>query len=451
MTEPWVIHEGNSLDVLAAMPAASVQCAVTSPPYFALRQYAGVEPARWPAVSYTPMAGLPEVDVPEMECCLGLEKTPAAFVAHLVAIFREVFRVLRDDGVFFLNLGDSFNAAGRVGHGTRLGKKQDTNRASKAKEDQCRPSSSCLKPKDLIPISWMTAMALQADGWYLRQCICWSKLSPMPSSVTDRPTTATEYIFFFAKREKYFYDADACRPALTAASVDRGAYPHNSFGKGQFAGSPTDERHQEGKQVTTVADMMNPAGRNLWSWIEVPDDEWEETTVTWKLATESSGTKNHYASYPSAIPRLAIKLGSSQMGCCSSCGSPLARITERSAKKRERPNDLTKRTGETGTGNHCGNTVAGVDVKTLGWEAGCACNADTVPCTILDPFAGSGTSGIVARQLGRRFVGIDASPGYATMARRRLAQAAPIADAAERQLAAAASSAGLFDHLEQPP
>ena len=162
----------------------SVQMCVTSPPYFGLRDYG--------------VAGQ-----------LGLEQTPDEYIANMVEVFRCVRDVLADDGTLWLNIGDSYNAAGRTGHGTRVGFKQSTNRASAEGADDCRPNVKGLKPKDLIGIPWMLAFALRADGWYLRQDIIWHKPNPMPESVRDRCTKAHEYIFLLTKSERYFYDAAA--------------------------------------------------------------------------------------------------------------------------------------------------------------------------------------------------------------------------------------------------
>ena len=179
------VMEGDCRSVLATLPAQSVQCCVTSPPYYGLRDY-GVDGQ------------------------IGLEKTPDEYVAEMVAVFRDVRRVLRDDGVLWLNLGDSYNAAGRTGHGgTRVGYKQGSNRASASGGDACRPSVANLKEKDLIGIPWMVAFALRADGWYLRSECIWAKPNPMPESVTDRPTKAHEQVFLLSKSARYFYDADA--------------------------------------------------------------------------------------------------------------------------------------------------------------------------------------------------------------------------------------------------
>lgn len=177
---------GDCRETLRTLPDRSVACCVTSPPYFGLRDYGH--------------AGQ-----------MGLEATPNAYVAGMVELFREVRRVLRDDGTLWLNLGDSYNAAGRTGHGTRTGFKQGTNRASANGSDNARPNVSALKEKDLIGVPWRVAFALQADGWYLRQDIIWSKPNPMPESVTDRCTKAHEYIFLMSKGPRYYYAAEAIR------------------------------------------------------------------------------------------------------------------------------------------------------------------------------------------------------------------------------------------------
>jgi len=178
---------GDCRDTMRDLKAQGVrvQCCVTSPPYFGLRDYG--HPGQ-----------------------IGLEKTPAEFVAALVEVFDGVRDLLTDDGVLWLNLGDSYNAAGRAGHGARTGYKQGTNRASATKADNCRPSVDWLKPKDLIGIPWRVAFALQEAGWYLRQDVI-HKPNPMPESVTDRCTKAHEYLFLLSKSERYFFDSEAIK------------------------------------------------------------------------------------------------------------------------------------------------------------------------------------------------------------------------------------------------
>jgi DNA modification methylase len=183
---------GDCRDVLRTLPDDSVHCCVTSPPYFGLRDYGNAAQ-------------------------IGLEPTPAEYVEQMVAVFREVRRVLRDDGTVWLNLGDSYAGSGGVSaqQGDMAGRKHGANLRS------ARPGFGDLKAKDLIGIPWRVAFALQADGWYLRQDIIWSKPNPMPESVRDRCTKAHEYVFLLSKSERYFYDAAAISEPVTASTVAR--------------------------------------------------------------------------------------------------------------------------------------------------------------------------------------------------------------------------------------
>ena len=190
------ILTGNCLDILPTLPPASVQCCVTSPPYWGLRDY-GVNGQA------------------------GLEETPEAYVANMVAVFREVKRVLRDDGTLWLNLGDTYATNGYTAHPKNenavnggLGSWNSLTRSQSA----MRTIGGVLKSKDLCGTPWRVAFALQADGWYLRSDIIWHKPNPMPESVTDRPTKAHEYIFLLSKSERYFYDAEAVREASVDTS-----------------------------------------------------------------------------------------------------------------------------------------------------------------------------------------------------------------------------------------
>lgn len=172
-----MIYQGDALTVLKTLPGQSVHCCVTSPPYWGLRDY-GVEGQ------------------------LGLEKSPEEYVSKMVEVFREVRRILRDDGTLWLNLGDSY-ARGRGGDGL-----QTANIGSHLAN---RPANipAGLKPKDLVGIPWRVAFALQQDGWYLRQDIIWHKPNPMPESVRDRCTKSHEYIFLLAKSQKYYFESKA--------------------------------------------------------------------------------------------------------------------------------------------------------------------------------------------------------------------------------------------------
>jgi len=193
---------GNCLDILPTMEAGSVNCCVTSPPYFGLRDYGNDEQ-------------------------IGLEETPEAFVETMVNVFREVKRVLADDGTLWLNLGDSYarqagNEESKLNslHTMSVGQKK-AHEAGAMRKGKNRPPKG-LRPKDLIGIPWRVALALQADGWYLRQDIIWSKPNPMPESVTDRCTKAHEYIFLLSKKPKYYYDAEAVKEEASGGSISGG-------------------------------------------------------------------------------------------------------------------------------------------------------------------------------------------------------------------------------------
>lgn len=186
----------DALDLLNALPDESVNCIVTSPPYFGLRDY-GVEGQ------------------------IGLEATPGAYVETLVTVFREARRVLRSDGTFWLNLGDTYSNAGKWGGSAGYANKQTTN-AGSIRRTMRNAKAIGAKPKDLLMIPARAALALQADGWYLRADIIWAKPNPMPESVQDRPTKSHEHVFLLAKSERYFYDNDAIKePAQDWGVRDR--------------------------------------------------------------------------------------------------------------------------------------------------------------------------------------------------------------------------------------
>ena len=175
---------GDNTETIPTIADNSVNTVVTSPPYFGLRDY-GLPKTKWPEITYKPMSGLPEIVVPEMECCLGLETDPAHFIGHLLHIFRLVHGKLKKDGTVWVNLGDSYFGAAAASYSA--------------------------KPKDLLGVPWRFAFAMQADGWYLRQDIIWHKPNPMPESVRDRCTKAHEYIFMFSKSRKYYFDSEAIK------------------------------------------------------------------------------------------------------------------------------------------------------------------------------------------------------------------------------------------------
>lgn len=294
---------GDCREKLRELPDASVHCCVTSPPYFGLRDYGH--------------AGQ-----------MGLEPTPDEFVAGMVAVFREVRRVLRDDGTLWLNIGDSYAGSwGAQGH------KEDVLALSgaqikhhpKTQKNTGSIKLAGVKPKDLYGIPWMLAFALRADGWYLRQDIIWSKPNPMPESVRDRCTKAHEYVFLLSKGPRYHFDADAiAEEAREGARKFNGSPAYKAELGGIFAGKDN-----------TAVDSRNKRS-------------------VWEVATQPfSGA--HFATFPPALIEPCIKAG------CPAGG------------------------------------------------------------TVLDPFGGAGTTGLVADRLGRNAVLVELNPAYAAIAEQRIA------------------------------
>jgi len=294
-----LILVGDVREKLRELADGSVHCCVTSPPYWGLRSYNGGDAE------------------------IGLESTPDEYVASMVAVFREVWRVLRDDGTLWLNLGDSYAAGkmvrddsgdnGRFG-GTRL-------------EPVQRKAPEGLKPKDLVGIPWRVAFALQADGWYLRQDIIWAKPNPMPESVTDRCTKSHEYIFLLSKSALYYYDNEAIKePTVTRDDTNRdrdSTRLNNIPGRTRMAGLKTNDYEMRNKR-----------------------DVWTVTTRPYKGA--------HFATFPPDLITPCILAG---------------------------------------------------------------CPPDG---TVLDPFFGAGTTGLVAQRHNRRWIGIELNPEYAKLAADRI-------------------------------
>jgi DNA modification methylase len=374
MTHSLLIN-ANALRIPLA--ASSVHCCVTSPPYFSLRNYG--------------VAGQ-----------IGLERDVTEFVDKLVQVFREVKRVLRDDGTLWLNLGDSYNGSGGAGG--------DYNEGGLKAGQPRYPGHDVagLKPKDLIGVPWRVAFALQEDGWILRSDCIWAKPNPMPESVTDRPTKSHEYMFLLAKRERYYYDADAIREEHTA--LDRPP------GNNSRIYVDRDAAHGHERKRPSLDNSFHPAGRNR--------------RTVWTIATAPySGA--HFATYPPALVEPCIKAGTSERGVCPACGAPWRRVVERGElvipPNRKGSSMGSKYTGDDQSGWTNDNYRPGAKYKReeRGWSPTCTCDAgDPIPATVLDCFNGAGTTGLVAQQLGRRYVGLDLSPEYLRLSRDRLGMTA---------------------------
>lgn len=432
------------LATLKELPSGSVQSIVTSPPYWSLRDYGtapqvwGGDPDclhEWGDTVRAPWANSvpgPSDNVPKnvtgagghwktkesgsfcQKCGawfgdLGLEPTPELYVEHMVTIFREARRVLRDDGTLWLNIGDSYSSAGGGGEArmVELHGERDTDfRRGVLTEGRSgkRPYKDIgLKPKDLIGIPWMCAFALRADGWYLRSEIIWEKNS-MPESVTDRPTRSHEHIFLLSRKPHYFYDAEAIKePAVTA-------------------GDPRHERTDKRKEEDAFC--MDGGSRKRTG---NPTGQMRNKRTIFKVNLRPYPGA-HYAVMPPALAEIMILAGSSKKGRCSICGAPWERVVEQT-----KPPDCGRGTeswssgglqpGNTHQRNHFNGSLSNpVPPKYLGWEPTCDCpeNNEPIPCTVLDPFSGSGTTGMVALKLGRDYIGIDLNPDFLPLARARI-------------------------------
>lgn len=387
------ILEGDCLDTLKTLPDQSVHCCVTSPPYYGLRDYGH-------------------------DGQIGLEQTPEEYVTKLVDVFREVRRVLRDDGTLWLNLGDSYNAAGRSGHGTRQGAKQGTNRASANGSDHTRPIVANLKPKDLIGIPWMVAFALRADGWYLRQDIIWHKRSPMPESVTDRCTKAHEYVFLFAKSEKYYYDHEAVKEPVERVQ------PPRRFGRKEYGEAQVTGGFQGARQVAlkTGQGTETSAG-NHFGRVFGGENTRNKRSV-WSIAPQPySGA--HFATFPEALVTPCVLAGTSAHGVCGLCGSPFERDVLRvvgsstDCPKTQASRQARGPVGSGTVGQSGGGRINGYSIN-RGWVATCTCGAPVQHSLVLDPFMGAGTTALVAVKNGRRYLGCELNPEYIKIAEKRI-------------------------------
>lgn len=333
-----VILRNDVVSGLCQIPSASVDCVVTSPPFFGLRDYS-VEATDWPETSYVPMPGCPDILVPAWHGCLGNEPTVDMFVAHLVYIFDHIKPVLKKSGTIWLNLGDSYASSGKMGGaGDSIGSDGYVRRN---RQSRGRAASGDIAPKNLLGIPWRVAFALQAAGWILRQDIIWKKNNAMPESVRDRCSKQHEYIFLLARSLRYYFDADAIKvPYSESYLKDR------RRGQKNLVHHNLKDYSAQGVAVQTPTQLHdNMFSKPLGNGAN-KRSVWEVNTRPFKGA--------HFATFPPDLIRPCVLAGCPKGGI------------------------------------------------------------------VLDPFIGSGTTGIVALETGRKFIGIEISPTFKAMADERI-------------------------------
>lgn len=322
------IYLGDSLESIKTFPDESIDCVVTSPPYYALRDY-GIEGQ------------------------IGLEDTPEQYIERLVVLFREIRRVLKKEGTIWVNIGDSYSTATHTTDKS-AGVKQKTNQGSVDGKNLPSKIQGDCKPKDLVGIPWMLAFALRADGWYLRQDIIWHKPNTMPESVTDRCTKSHEYIFLLSKSERYYFDHEAIQEEAVTQSDVSPKFGGKKYGSNDDAHFQTYSGKEWNPQIRTHNQVYsqaggyrdNSGGLSGGTVVRNKRDVW---SVNVKPNTEA-----HFATYPQELIAPCILAGCPENG------------------------------------------------------------------VVLDPFMGSGTTGIVARKLNRNYIGCELNPEYKAMAERRI-------------------------------
>jgi DNA modification methylase len=447
------IRQGDALEVLRTLPSDHFHCVVTSPPYFGLRDYGT---GSWEggdlACDHVPRQAKERPELTGGGCAvwaerdvsatfrdicgkcgarridqqIGLEATPDEWCARLVEVFREVRRVLRPDGVCWINIGDSYNNfRTQMGPGQEVHGRGDL-RGKPAPLDRKRGVGT-LKAKDLVGQPWMLAFALRADGWWLRAECIWAKPNPMPESVRDRPTKAHEQVFLLTKSPRYFYDAEAVREAHQEPWRSNGAI------EGINSRIPSDAMARACIQAGGKPREYNPAGRNLRSVWTIATDPLPSVIV--------DGEKlDHFASYPVELARRCILAGTSAKGCCPGCGAPWARNVDVSYTNAGNGNNNMARKGGDLNAAIAAGSSRPYEVRklkhteTTGWRPTCSCvkewiggtefaRYEPIPCRVLDPFFGSGRTGLACDELGRDCIGIELNPASVRMAHAQIERA----------------------------
>ena len=474
VNQAWSIRQGNALERLREMPDESVHCVVTSPPYWGLRDY-GVHGAY----------GL-EPTLNEY-----IERMVEVF-REVRRVLRKDGQLWLNLGDAYWGSWGNYGGQGGA-NGQRNKETERFDRPAYADNGRRPPqsySNNVLKPKDLIGLPWRVAFALQEDGWWLRSEIVWHKLNPMPESVRDRPTRAHEYVFLLTKSARYYYDADAIRePAKDPLDDIRRMRQQHDANKSAATAERNGLRARTDKQR---GHSRRHAGFNdRWDAMAVEQQQamGANKRTVWSIATQPySGA--HFATFPEKLVEPCILAGTSERGVCGVTGDPWERVVERTGHVNQRelahvPGNVPTKTDstnwapltrptsqwqptcgapwqrmtevnrshESGSGksgnlpngknglNLQGGGATGdirngpvIQVITTGWQPTCDHDAEPVPATVLDPFCGSGTTGVVALRHGRSFIGIELNPEYVEMARQRIIGDAPLLNVAAEVL-----------------
>ena len=495
------IFIGDAIERLRELSDESVQCVVTSPPYWGLRDYgtalweggdagcdhkqgrpgAGradgvVERAQRNRDGVGSMGGdCRKCGATRIDAQLGLEKTPEEYIGRMVEVFREVWRVLRGDGTLWLNIGDSYAAGGKGGGGSYMAERRDSAWQKRSEVNGWRSHPIGMKDKDLCGIPWMLAFALRADGWWLRQEIIWSKPNPMPETVTDRCTKAHEYLFLLTKSARYYFDQEAILEPCSPNTNPRLSQDliHQIGSERAHAGGKTNGNMKAvGRKAATIG-SGNKNNPSFTSAVCLPVTQRNKRSV-WEIATQPYAGA-HFATFPEKLVEPCISAGSRGSGKRCDCQElilsplgtgesddptmetgragmnrprrpdegtrPITRFQQRhyaqqmkaSSHRTEMATEASAAFGHYIRTDRNGARPARQDLldrwRALGWlvdpPAECSCPIEPGD-VVLDPFCGSGTTGVVALRYHRDFVGIELNPEYAEMAERRIGGEIPL-------------------------
>lgn len=393
---------------------------------------------------------------------LGSEPTVDLFIEHLLMVFKEVQRVLTPDGLFFLNVADNYSASGKgpTGHN---GLGNQGQRQGFTDDSQRRGVGSGVPPKSLMLVPERLSIGLLEQGWTIRSRVAWCKKAPMPESVTDRYTSAWEFVYVLSKSRLHYWDREAVLETAASRPSDWEHVPESkefNTGVDMTGGAAVTSNPQTSNGLHRQSGgVYGKGGRNPRNfWLLSPDPFTAMFCTACRAYFDGSDKKritvvrddrnkivarvcpcgrsdawfSHYAVFPREIPRRAIRAATSEKGRCGQCGKPWVRITERATPPHVDPSEIDR----FGTGDHGVHRKVGSQYQkwldanpkvTVGWKPSCGHSPDIppVPDLVLDPFSGAGTVGVACVELGRRYIGLELNRDYVEMSRHRIARTAP--------------------------